>query len=235
MIQDSFSTARMPDFKARAEAKKAWVARRSAPRSGLFLGLLAGGAIGCLSALAVMSVIPNDARAPAPGVVDNRVAIAQPVRPANEAPASKAATDTSTADRREIRQVSTDRSAPPSAAAATPAAAPAVSTPAPALAVTRAVTPPVGFARTDVSANAKPPLNPVAAAAAIPAVPTSAVAEEAPPVLAQTDATEQKPKVAEKKREKKKQIVRQRNRQPSVQWARPDNFFFGGDRMARSF
>src|SRR5215203_2623077 len=110
IFQDSFSTARTPDFKARAEAKKAWLARRSAPRSGLFLGLLAGGAIGCLSAFAVMSVIPNDARAPAPGAVDNRVATAQPVRPANEAAASKAATDTSTAERREIRQVSTDRS-----------------------------------------------------------------------------------------------------------------------------
>lgn len=228
MIQDSFASTRTPDFKARAEAKKAWLARRSAPRAGLLLGLIAGGAIGCLSAVAVMSVVPNEARAPAPGgAAANRAVLTQPARPANDAAGVKAVTDGSTPG----RQISTDRIAtPPVPATAPPAAStPATATPA---AVTRAVTPPPGLARTDVSANIKPAVTPVAAPAAIPAAPESVAAETPPPVVAQTD--EQKPKVAEKKK-KKKQIAKQRNRTQPTQWARPDNFFFGGDRMARSF
>ena len=218
VIQDSFSSARAPDFKARAEAKKAWLARRSAPRKGLFLGLLAGGAIGCLSAFAVMSVIPNEV--PAPAAADGRAAIIPSARPANDAASVKVVTDGSTPERREVRQISTDRVASPTTSAPVPAA------------VTRGA-PPSGVARTELSANAKPAATPVVQAA-IPEAPTAAAGEPAAPVLAQTDTAEQKPKAVEKKRKKKK-TAKQRNRPQPNQWAPPDNFFFGGDRMARSF
>ena len=232
VIQDSFSSARAPDFKARAEAKKAWLARRSAPRKGLFLGLLAGGAIGCLSAFAVMSVIPNEV--PAPAAADGRAATIPSARPANDAAGVKVVTDGSTPERRELRQISTDRVATPAPVAAPPpipAVSPATGAPVPA-AVTRG-TPPSGVARTELSANAKPAATPVVQAA-IPEAPTAAAGEPAAPVLAQTDTAEQKPKAVEKKR-KKKQTAKQRNRPQPNQWAPPDNFFFGGDRMARSF
>jgi hypothetical protein len=242
LIQDHFSSARTPDFKARAEAKKAWQARRSAPRSGLFLGLLAGGAIGCLSALAVMSVIPNDARTHAPGAATiERAATVQPVPAANQAAVTKAVTDGATVERREIRPTVSERSVTPAVPAATvppvvPAAIPVVPASPPA-ATTRAATVPPGLARTDVSANAKPAVTPVAAPAAIPVAPALVAAEPPAPVLAQTDAADEKPKVAENKRKKKKQTVRHRQRSTPTQLARPDNFnfFFGGDRMARSF
>jgi hypothetical protein len=72
--------------------------------------------------------------------------------------------------------------------------------------------------------------------AVTPATPpaTQSLTSDAP-VLAQGETPEPKPKVAEKKKKKKKQIAKQRNRPQPNQWARPDNFFFGGDRMARSF
>jgi hypothetical protein len=240
LIQDNSSSARTPDFKARAEAKKAWQARRSAPRSGLFLGLLAGGAIGCLSALAVMSVIPNDPRTPAPGAAAvERAATVQPVRAANQAAVTKAVTDGATVERREIRPAASERSVMPAVpAAAVPPALPTATPVVPAsppAAVTRAATAPPELARTDVSANARPAVTPVATPAAIPIASASVAAEPPAPVVAQTDATEEKPKVAENKRKKKKQTVRHRQRSTPTQWARPDNFFFGGDRMARSF
>src|SRR4051794_17008941 len=63
MIPTSVSASardKAPDFRARAMAKQAWLVRRSEPKRGLLLGLIAGGAIGCLGALAVTSIVPSE-------------------------------------------------------------------------------------------------------------------------------------------------------------------------------
>jgi hypothetical protein len=48
-----------PDFRARAAARQAWLERRSAPPKGLWPGLIAGTAIGCLGAFAAISALPS--------------------------------------------------------------------------------------------------------------------------------------------------------------------------------
>jgi hypothetical protein len=78
-----------------------------------------------------------------------------------------------------------------------------------------------------VSSNAK-------VTAVTPAEPpaTQSLTTDAP-VLAQSETPVSKPKVAEKK--KKKKVIVHRSRPRVNDFARRDNFFFGGDRMANSF
>jgi hypothetical protein len=216
MIPSSATGDKAPDFRARAMAKQAWLVRRSEPRRGLLLGLIAGGAIGCLGAFAVLSVIPNEgpARATrgAAAVAGNQPTGAQ-TAPTTEAAAVKTASEASNPSSGEVRRVATDRSPAPVAPAA--AASPTSARP--------------DAARPELSSNAK-------VTAVTPATPpaTHSLTSDAP-VLAQGETPEPKPKVAEKKKKKKKQIAKHRNRPQPNQWARPDNFFFGGDRMARNF
>jgi hypothetical protein len=206
-----FASARdkAPDFRARAMAKQAWLVRRSEPKRGLLLGLIAGGAIGCLGAFAVMSVVPNEgpvrAGTGAVTVTPNQPAGIQTV--SNDA-AGKAVNDISKPN----VEISRTLAAP--AAATVPGAS---------------LSPRADSARPELSANAK-------VTAVTPATPpaTQSLTTDAP-VLAQGGTPEPKPRVAEKKKKKKQVVRHQRNRAPSNQWARPDSFFFGGDRMARSF
>jgi hypothetical protein len=216
VIPSSATGIKAPDFRARAMAKQAWLVRRSEPRRGLLLGLIAGGAIGCLGAFAVLSVIPNEGPARATtgtaAVARNQPPVAQ-TPPTTEAAAVKTASEASNPTGGEVRRVGADRS--PAPAAPTGAASTAGARP--------------DAARSELSSNAK-------VTAVTPATPpaTQSLTSDAP-VLAQGETPEPKPKVAEKKKKKKKQIAKQRNRPQPNQWARPDNFFFGGDRMARSF
>jgi cytoskeletal protein RodZ len=213
-IQNSTAATgnRTPDFRARAMAKQAWLVRRSEPKRGLLLGLIAGGAIGCLGAFAVMSVIPNEGPARATSgaatVVANPPTGVQTATPKTEAAAAKPS-EASTPSSSDVRRVAADRSPAAPAAPATSA------------------TPRPDAARTELSSNTKVP-------AVTPAEPpaTQSLTSDAP-VLAQGGTPEPKPRVAEKKK-KKKQVVKRNRPQPN-QFARPDNFFFGGDRMARSF
>lgn len=229
-IPDSgFSRDKTPDFRARAMAKQAWLVRRSEPRRGLLLGLIAGGAIGCLGAFSVLSVIPSEGPA---RTTPTAVTIA-----ANQPASAQPASDGSNPDRREVRQVSTDRVAPVATTpATTKAAAPATTAPAATAPVTPASTlaaapvaprPDPGVARTEVSSNAK-------VTAVTPAEPPATQSlTSAAPVLAQGDIPVSKPKVAEKK--KKKKVIVRRSRPRTNDFARRDNFFFGWDRMANSF
>lgn len=211
MNPDSVSASardKAPDFRARAMAKQAWLVRRAEPKRGLLLGLIAGGAIGCLGAFAVMSVVPNEgpvrATTGAATVAANQPAGAQTAPIA--AASAKATNEASSANGGEVGRAAADRSVAP--AASTVGARP-------------------DAARPELSSNAK-------VTAVTPATPpaTQSLTTDAP-VLAQGGTPEPKPRVAEKK--KKKKVAKQRNRPQPNQWARPDNFFFGGDRMARSF
>jgi hypothetical protein len=86
-----------PDFRARAAARQAWLERRSAPRKGLWPGLIAGTAIGCLGAFAAISVLPS--QMPRRESVDN--VAAAPAAPHIEKPRTEP---------REDKQVSSGRS-----------------------------------------------------------------------------------------------------------------------------
>jgi hypothetical protein len=92
-----------PDFRARAAAKQAWLARRSEPRRGLLLGLIGGGVIGCLGAFAVLSVLPSDM--PAPKTASDAIIAGTPAggaatpRRHSETIESKTANEASTANR----------------------------------------------------------------------------------------------------------------------------------------
>jgi len=57
------------------------------------------------------------------------------------------------------------------------------------------------------------------------------------PVVAQSDTPpESKPRLVEKKKKKKViRVAKPRHRAPLNNWARQDNFFFGGSRMFNSF
>jgi hypothetical protein len=221
-IPDSSVHDKAPDFRARAMAKQAWLVRRSAPRRGLLLGLIGGTAVGCLGAFAVMSVIPNDSPTRTPAA-----AVSVPAnQPATVLPAAV--------------QAASNQSAVPTSQTA--AAQPAKVSSAPSLGVPRAVTtaasvsapaatPRADLPQAELSANTK-------VAPVTPAEPpaTRSLSSETP-VLAQGDTPpESKPKVVEKK--KKKRVVRvakPRHRAPLNNWARQDNFFFGGSRMFNSF
>jgi hypothetical protein len=209
-----------PDFRARAMAKQAWLVRRSEPKRGLLLGLLAGGAIGCLGAFAVLSVVPSDG--PARVTADNA---------AIQTAGSKALTDGSNAESREVRQVSIVPAAAPvtRSAAAGPAVAPAATTPANAavLAAAPAPTSPRADLRPELSSNSR-------VAAVTPAEPPATESLTAPPILAHGDSSDSKPRVAAVKKKKKRVVVKQRRPQPT-DFARRDNFFFGFDRMTNNF
>jgi hypothetical protein len=213
MIPDSVSSSardKAPDFRTRAMAKQAWLVRRSEPKRGLLLGLIAGGAIGCLGAFAVMSVVPNEG----PARATTGAAPVTANQPTGGQTASNEAAGKGTNDISKPNIEVARTTAAPTAAAA-PGASP--------------VTPRPDAARNELSSNAK-------VTAVTPATPpaTQSLTSDAP-VLAQGGTPEPKPRVAEKKKKKKQVVRHQRNRPQPNQWARPDNFFFGGDRMARSF
>jgi hypothetical protein len=227
-IPDSSVHDKAPDFRARAMAKQAWLVRRSEPRRGLLLGLIGGTAVGCLGAFAVMSVIPNDsparARVAAVSVQANQPATVLPAG-VQSAAAPSAVPTSQTAAAQPAPQGSSpaSREAPRNAAtSATPAR---IAAPAP------AATPRGDVARTELSANTK-------VAPVTPAEPpaTRSLSSETP-VLAQGDTPpESKPKVAEKRKKKKVvRVAKPRHRAPLNNWARQDNFFFGGNRMSNSF
>jgi len=76
----SMSSTRTPDFRARVRAKQAWLVRRSEPGRRLLLGLIGGGgAIGCLSAFVIMSVVPSEIPA-----ANSTVSTASNLRPVSE-------------------------------------------------------------------------------------------------------------------------------------------------------
>ena len=223
-IPDSSVHDKAPDFRARAMAKQAWLVRRSAPRRGLLLGLIGGTAVGCLGAFAVMSVIPNDSPTRTPAA-----AVSVPAnQPATVLPAAvQAASNQSAVPTSQTAAVQPAKGSGAPSLGAPRAATTAASVSAPAA----AATPRTDLPQTELSANTK-------VAPVTPAEPpaTRSLSSETP-VLAQGDTPpESKPKVVEKK--KKKRVVRvakPRHRAPLNNWARQDNFFFGGSRMFNSF
>jgi len=222
-IPDSSVHNKAPDFRARAMAKQAWLVRRSEPRRGLLLGLIGGTAVGCLGAFAVMSVIPNDSPARAPAA-----AVSLPANQAATLPAA-AIQPAASQSAVPVSQTAAVKPAPEGASPAAPrsvAAAPTTG-PAPATAA-----PPRGdVARTELSANTK-------VAPVTPAEPpaTRSLSPETP-VVAQSDTPpESKARLVEKKKKKKViRVAKPRHRAPLNNWARQDNFFFGGSRMFNSF
>jgi len=222
-IPDSSVHDKAPDFRARAMAKQAWLVRRSEPRRGLLLGLIGGTAVGCLGAFAVMSVIPNDSPARAP--------VAAVSLPSNQAATLPAAAIQPAASQSAVpvSQTAAVKPAPEGAGPAAPRSVAAATTtgPAPATAA-----PPRGdVARTELSANTK-------VAPVTPAEPpaTRSLSPETP-VVAQSDTPpESKARLVEKKKKKKViRVAKPRHRAPLNNWARQDNFFFGGSRMFNSF
>ena len=174
-----------PDFRSRAMAKQAWLARRSEPRHGLLLGLTAGGAIGCLAAFAVLSVIPSHMPAREPASLTVR-AERPPLGDAAAGPSSetkiKSTSDGSSADRGAAQIPGRQ---PIGAAPATPFATAAVAPPRTGPANPDAVS-------SGVLANHVPPVT-----AAEPPV-TRSLTEH--PVLAQGEETKQKARIVRKKK-----------------------------------
>lgn len=207
------------DFRARAAAKQAWLVRRSEPRRGLLLGLIAGGAIGSLAAFAVLSAIPSEMPEREP---TGRTAEGAPVGVAGGRPPSE--TQIKTASGSSPGSPGSQLPAPqisgagPSTPFTTAAVAARPSEPARAESVGSAEAP-----------NLVPPVT-----AADPAVTRNLTSE--PPVLAQGGGAKQKARATKKK---KKVIVERRKpprlhnwpREPRPRlndWAYRNNFSFGG-------
>jgi len=221
-IPDSSVHNKAPDFRARAMAKQAWLVRRSEPRRGLLLGLIGGTAVGCLGAFAVMSVIPNDSPARAP--------VAAVSLPSNQAATLPAAAIQPAASQSvvPVSQTAAVKPAPDGASPAAPRSVAAATTTSPAPAT---AAPPRGdVTRTELSANKVAPVTPAEPPA------TRSLSPETP-VVAQSDTPpESKPRLVEKKKKKKViRVAKPRHRAPLNNWARQDNFFFGGSRMFNSF
>ena len=195
------------DFRARAAAKQAWLKRRSEPRRGLLLGLIAGSAIGCLGAFAVLSFIPGEMGATASGVMSS----VSPPAGAATARLRKDLTENNTAPGPVLASTVSVPIAP--VAVAPPRSEP-----------TRADT--VG---SEVSTNLVPPVT-----AADPPVTRSLRSE--PPVLAQGAGAKQKARAIKKKKKvivDRRKPPRLHHwpgeRRPRLNdWAYRNNFSFGG-------
>ena len=197
------------DFRARAAAKQAWLARRSEPRHGLLLGLIAS-VISFLGAFAVLSFIPSEI--PAGDTVSGAMTAASSPGAATSRP----------------RTVESKTAAAPTA----PVLASTLSIPVTPAAVAPSLTKP---AHPDaVSSGVSPNLILPPVTAADPPVTRSLTSE--PPIFAQGGGTKQKVRGVKKK---KKVVVERRKpprlhhwpgeRRPRLNdWAYRNNFSFGG-------